>query len=301
MNVLIATSGRSQLLRRTLRSLSQCVRADSFKGVIVVENGPSGFAEDICRIDYHGMHVEYIWSPVCGKNAALNLAIDRLPSDRLVLFSDDDIRFDSQYLLAYEHAAFVQSQGYFFGGPFGVDYEERPQDWLLSYLPLSAKGWDPDISMFDPRRTWFIGFNWAAFVRDIRSVGMLNRNIGPGSGSNSTGDEVAMQKMLHRQGLRSNFVLDATVWHYVPACRCTPEWALERAYRDGIARGEFVSKHRGTRLIVGHLSHGLRLVRGKETPVTEDSSTSTPSDFLKAYHRRKALGYFSVFKSSKAA
>lgn len=301
MNVLIATSGRSQLLARTLQSLSQCIRAKSFKGAIVIENGQPGFAEEICKADYHGMSVKYIWSPIPGKNAALNLALNRLPNDRLAIFSDDDIRFGPRYLLAYEQAAINRPKGLFFGGPFGVEYEEAPQDWLLSYLPLSAKGWNPAGSSFNPQRTWFIGFNWAASVQDIKSVGLLNSDIGPGSGSNSTGDEVAMQKKLYRYGFHSCFIPEAMVWHYVPACRCSPQWALQRAYRDGIARGEFVSKHRGVRLIVGHLSHGLRLARSKEILVSELAQESTPCDFLKAYRRNKALGYFSAFKASKAA
>jgi hypothetical protein len=299
MNVLIATSGRSQLLGRTLQSLSQCLRADSFRGVIVVENGLAACSEEVCRADYSGMNVEYYWSPIRGKNAALNFVLEQLPNDRLVLFSDDDILFCPKYLLAYEHAAFRKSHGYFFGGPFGVEYEEKPQDWLLSFLPLSARGWRPGNPLFDPLKTWFIGFNWAAFVRDIKSVGMLNCGIGPGSKSNSTGDEVAIQKLFYRQGLRSSIVPDAMVWHHVPACRCTPQWALERAYRDGIARGEFVLKQRGARLIVGHVSHGLHLVRGKKL-LNSAFDPSSPVDFTKAFRKNKALGYFSVFNSSKA-
>lgn len=47
--VVIATAGRTELLHRTLLSLSHCRKPDSFRGVLVVENGQKADAEEICR------------------------------------------------------------------------------------------------------------------------------------------------------------------------------------------------------------------------------------------------------------
>jgi GT2 family glycosyltransferase len=46
-----------------------------------------------------------------------------------------------------------------------------------------------------------------------------------------------MQRRLHSHDVPGIYVPDAKVWHYVPAARCSPEWALSRTYQHGLAVG----------------------------------------------------------------
>ncbi|MEM9646045.1 MAG: hypothetical protein AAF989_13740, partial [Planctomycetota bacterium] len=179
----------------------------------------------------------------------------------------------------------------FFGGPFGVDYETRPPEWLCRFLPLSARGWTPTEKEIDPKRTWFLGFNWAVRARDLRRAGGFDIDIGPGSASNSTGDEVALQKSLHELGLRSRLVPDAMVWHHVPACRCTPEWALDRAYRDGLARGHYVQRKGGIRRMAGDVTFAIKATRSRLKLATGWDKDSPEREFRSAHDKQKAAGY----------
>lgn len=48
-----------------------------------------------------------------------------------------------------------------------------------------------------------------------------------------------MQRRLLDRGLGAIYVPEARVWHYVPQSRCTPEWTIDRNYRNGIQDGLF--------------------------------------------------------------
>ncbi|MGD0461475.1 MAG: glycosyltransferase [Tepidisphaeraceae bacterium] len=232
----IATAGRPDLLRRTLQSLGECRLPAGYREAVVVENGPRAGAEDVLRTAPPSLNLRYMYQPQGNKSAALNAALATF-GDGLIFFTDDDVRLDPGVLQAYSDVAQKTGAGRFFGGPADVDYESPPPLWLRQYLPKSATGWqwksDPDCV----NAPEFLGFNWAAFASDLRAAGGFNTNRGPGSLSGSTGQETEMQRRLLRQGLRGVYVPPARVWHYVPADRCSPQWAIERSFRHGVEEG----------------------------------------------------------------
>ncbi len=237
--VVIPTGGqRADLLRRTLDSLAVCEQPPSYRGTIVVENGGRGAVEHVVASFRECVRASYRLLSQPSKNAALNLALDELDERALVLFADDDVRFDRHTLRRYSDAAAAARCGVFFGGPVAVDYEVPPSQWLLRFLPNSARGWEwmgPDTRVEAPL---FLGFNWGAFVGDIRAAGAFDPTLGPGTGTlNTLGDEVDMQRRLLDAGVRGQYVPEARVWHYVPQERCSHEWVIERARRTGVERG----------------------------------------------------------------
>ena len=69
-----------------------------------------------------------------------------------------------------------------------------------------------------------------------------------------------MQRRLVTAGLKAVCVPQALVYHWVPRERCSPEWALERAYRNGIRSGLLKQE-----AAVGPTIAGYRLVPVKRT------------------------------------
>jgi glycosyltransferase involved in cell wall biosynthesis len=237
--VIIPTSGQSlELLARTLASLDACDRPEGYRGTIVVENGSHSYAKHVVD-EYKGcLSAEYIFMPRPGKNVALNEALSHVPDRTLALFADDDIRLDRYVLRSYTEAAEDRSVRMFFGGPTSVDYEVEPPSWLVTFLPLSARGWQWSGPNLNVDRPEFLGFNWAAFVEDIRAVGGFNPALGPGTNTLTTvGDETEMQQRLLTHQIKGRYVPGAKVWHYVPVARSSPEWVLDRAFRSGISKG----------------------------------------------------------------
>jgi hypothetical protein len=116
-----------------------------------------------------------------------------------------------------------------YGGDLEVEREIEPPPWLKPYLPSSAVG------VTGPKHAGsFAGANWAAFVCDLRACGGFHPDLGPGSPSGATGQETWTQTRLAAGGVRAVHVRGAVVTHRVPAQRCSPEWAIDRARRDAI-------------------------------------------------------------------
>ena len=233
--VVFATREREELLARTLASLAQCRRPEAFRGTLVVENGLRGGAERVVREAAATLEARYLFESAGNKGLALNAAMAQI-DEGLIVFLDDDVRVVPDLLELYAAAARRAGPGQFFGGPVAADYEEAPPDWLIEFLPLSARGWHPDDPSQAITRPFFLGFNWAAFAGDLRRVGGFSEQFGPGSEA-GVGDEADMQRRLVTAGLKATCVPQALVYHWVPRDRCSPEWALERAYRNGIRSG----------------------------------------------------------------
>lgn len=234
--VIIPTHGRPDLLERTLDSLAQGAFPPSLKCIRVVENGGKHGAEECVRKFRDKLDLEYLFYPRGNKSAALNHAMQDL-GDELVVFFDDDVRIAPETLGAYAECLAQRDERKFFGGPFGCDYDVPPADWLLEFLPVSARGWVSDDGRAFGRDRTFFGCNWAAFATDIKALGGFDARVGPGGEIGATGQETDMQVRLRAAGFQPHYVAGAMVWHYVPESRCSPEWAIGRIHRQSIYSG----------------------------------------------------------------
>jgi GT2 family glycosyltransferase len=236
IRIVIATAGRPDLLPRTLRSLADCVKPPGYRETIVVENGPRSGAEAVVANCPAPLRARYLHIDEGNKNLAINTALQDLDDDCLIFFTDDDVRFEPDFLKHYAQVAAEQGRGHFFGGPFDVDRDQAPLKWLNKYLPRSARGWNPAPDEIEQEHVLFLGFHWAAFVGDLRAAGWFDPMFGPGSAAGAPGDEKEMQLRLRKHGARACFVAGAKVWHFVPPERCTPDWTLNRDYRNAITK-----------------------------------------------------------------
>ncbi len=295
--LMIATAGRAELLARTLSSVADCRKPANFSGVVVVENGPACGSELICQQDYGDLPVQYLWSATPNKSHALNFALEAIPDDSLIIFSDDDIRFSPKTLVAYQQAAQLAPQDTFFGGPLGCDYETKPYAWVLPYLPLSATGWYPDPVAFDTKSDRFMGCNWAAFSRDVKRLGGFDPNYGPGSPTGATGQEANMQRRMYAAGMRSQLLSDALVYHYVPTDRCSIDWAVNRARRNGICRGIDRRERAVAEIAISHWGNTVRLLTSTATKWLTSPLPESWLHFHARYRQQKALGYFTGFRT----
>lgn len=235
--VVIPTHSRTDLLARTLSSLSDCDIPERVREIRVVENGPRLGASDVTTRFSDSLPVRYFHNSESNKSLALNHAIADL-SEELVIFFDDDLRFSTGILQAYCNAAESHPKQRFFGGPFDCDYDVTPAERIAPYLPQSATGWRPTHSAPPENIKFFIGFNWAAYARDVRAVGLFDPRFGPGSTSGATGQEETLQARLIQSGCTPCYVPEALVWHYVPAERCSYRWTLRRSFRNGLQMGQ---------------------------------------------------------------
>jgi glycosyltransferase involved in cell wall biosynthesis len=233
--VLIATAGQHTLLEGTLESLAKCIKPKTFQKTLVVENGKKYFAQDIVHKYAQSLSAEYLHTPLANKSAALNFALEGVADETLIFFTDDDVVFSEQLLQAYAAKAEKHKQNAFFGGPTIPEYEQPPPAWIIPSLPPSARGFRYDADNF--RNSMFLGFNWAAYARDIRALKGFDPNYGPGTQPKRTGQETDMQARLLKAGLKEVYVQDAKVWHHVPASSLNLRWVLKRKFQGGVGKG----------------------------------------------------------------
>jgi len=233
--VAIATAGRIDLLERTLKSLVDCNLPAGYRGAFVIENGGRRGAEEVVRSFNPRWNIQYSFREAGTKSAALNSGVSNISSG-FVFFTDADVRFHSGALQHFAQGIETQSSTLFYGGAVEVVYEETPPDWLIDYLPHSAKGWSPSDDR-DLERSLFLGCNWGAFAEDLNAAGGFDVSKGPGASNDSLGEEADIQRRLLQAGFSRRYIPDAIVSHYVPKDRCSMEWALDRSFRKGVESG----------------------------------------------------------------
>jgi hypothetical protein len=238
ITVLLAAAGQPQLVQRTLQSLAACEKPSTYRGALVVENGPPCGIEQVVRARPRDELVRYHYVPEPNKSHALNVALTMLDQG-LIFFTDDDVRLDQQVLMAYARGSWGVRGGEFYGGPLAVDYEDgEPPAWLKAYLPKTAQGWKlPASEQTRVAARTFLGPNWAAFAQDLWSIGGFEPRLGPGAPTGSTGQETDAQHRLLAAGVKAFYLPDALAWHFVRGKCCTPKWIVERAYRHGLEWG----------------------------------------------------------------
>lgn len=243
-SILIATSGeRNQWLAETLDCLARCQLGEDLFAVVVVENGRQAGVCQLVGQASVALKARYLYSPLANKSDALNRAIELLP-EGLIIFLDDDVRFDVDIISMYRTASAGHHRALFFGGPIAPLYEQEPPSWLLPYMPPSARGWQLAAGESMGERA-FIGIHWAAFKCDLSAAGGFDPARGPGSKNRSTGQETDMQIRLRRLGASPRYIPDALVFHHVPLERCNPEWVVDREYRRTIAKCAYLMDSKG--------------------------------------------------------
>jgi hypothetical protein len=234
----MAAAGQPLLVKRTLDSLAACEKPSTYRGAVVVENGPKCGIEELVRSRPRSELIRYLYVPEANKSHALNVALAAL-DDGLIFFTDDDVRFDPQLLMAYVRGAGGVIRGEFYGGPLLADHEGgEPPAWLKAYLPMTAQGWQlacKGQSRLKART--FLGPNWAAFAGDLWAIGGFEPRLGPGAATGSTGQETDAQRRLLAAGVQAYYLPDALAWHFVRSKCLTREWIVARGYRHGLERG----------------------------------------------------------------
>lgn len=275
--VLIAAAGKPTLLKRTLDSLAAAQKPTSYRGTLVVENGPRCGIEAVVRGFSSEHRFRHLYVAEGNKSHALNCGLTQMP-DALVFMTDDDVRLDGQVLLAYDEAAKEIQGGAFYGGPVRIDAEHGlPPEWMRRFYPQTiAEPWSlPYLAPSPVQNKSFMGTNWAAFAGDLLAAGGFDTRLGPGPATVAAGQETEAQRRLVANGGQAIYVPGAIAWHYLHPEFLTAEWVLRRAYRHALEWG--IRRTRGkqaaalpiARAAIGRLNAHLkgimlRLLRDEE-------------------------------------
>src|SRR5262249_32309027 len=159
-----------------------------------------------------------------GKSNAANRAVEAARGD-LILWTDDDVLVDKEWLNAYAKAWRAFPQVSFFGGPIIPWFEMEPPTWLSRNLHLISACFamrDAFDEPFVPIGASPLPFGAnMAIRRECFDECSFEVRLGPQGNTQIRGEETALLKAWLDRGLEGLWVKEARVQHFIPKARLT--------------------------------------------------------------------------------
>ena len=241
LTVLLSTYNRAQSLAGTLGAFCRLESYEPWK-LVVIDNDSVDDTQAVLSEFAAKLPLTYLIERTRGKSSALNTGLAHIAGD-LVVFTDDDVRPKSDWLLRMREAANQNRDFAVFGGRILPEWEIEPDPTLArSSIPLTAcftltnrlDGPCPIIDVYGP--------NMALRSEVIGRGYRFNPSIGPdGSEEYAMGGETELLLRLGRDGYRAWHCQSAVVSHIVRAEQVTVAWLLGRAVKFGRGRQQLAS------------------------------------------------------------
>ena len=207
--------------------------------LLVIDNASETKIEQLVESFTDRLPVRYIPEPTVGTSHARNRAV-REANGPVILFTDDDVTFDRQWLTLMTRAIEEHKDCDFWGGsvnpiwscdvPGWFDSDRFPMlgDCVVRYQQgKQQRYWDPTT---DPP---FYTANLALRVERVAQVGYFDISVGHRAGVRVGMEDSLMVQAIHGSGGKGWYVADAVVHHPVPPSRLTKKYARQFAWRQG--------------------------------------------------------------------
>lgn len=291
VSVVFATRNRAEQLRETLASYEKLDTQALQWELVVINNGSSDDTLQVLETYANRLPLRWLSVAEPGQNRARNAALDSIRS-HLVVFTDDDVLPEPNYLNAYVEACARWPNDAIFGACVCPAFPAEAPGWMTRpdfefsstafarYAPAESEG-------VVSRHPYGPSF---AILRKVIADRRFNEDLGPQTGSYAMGGEGAFLRALAEHGHRYIYVPSACVRHVVRPEQVSEAWLLSRARKKG--RGQFYlsEKRYAERIKLGGVPFKLWLavVRGAlryrlsclMTPVGAESRIKRGIDYM---------------------
>ncbi len=243
ITIILATHNRAESLRVTLDSLATVYSPALPWEVLIVNNASTDHTKAVIAAFMDRLPIVALDEPRLGKSFALNTAIPRGRYE-LKLFTDDDVLFDANWLLAYERALHEHPEAGYFGGPIHLKLpnDEIPQ-WaqnshgqMAVWIRNSLSYLDETILVNSPNS--YYGANMAVRQQTFDEYGLYESNLGYVGRKRLGGMETKLQARFTAAGVRSAYVPDALVYHCIRPDEMTVQSRLNARLWTGRSRAK---------------------------------------------------------------
>lgn len=237
VEIAICTWNRATMLEETLRSLENLIVPGGIQWqLIVVDNNSTDRTANVLNAARDRLPLTVAVEFEAGHSHARNRAISVSRGD-LILWTDDDVRVDPNWLSAYCRAATEEPQISFWGGRIEPVFTGgRPQwieeNWQTVSGCFAQRDLGQDSVPFTPERLPY-GANFAVrgdvqrqFLFDTRWGRVGSRAVG--------GDEIEMMRRLLAAGYGGRWLPTSWVWHVIPPERATEAYVFHYFEGQGI-------------------------------------------------------------------
>jgi glycosyltransferase involved in cell wall biosynthesis len=253
LTVSICTWNRASLLAKTLERMTELqVPADIEWELLVVNNNCTDETDEVVGRFTGRLPIRKLLEREQGLSSARNLAV-REATGEYILFTDDDVLVDPNWISAYATAFRRWPDAAFFGGPVLPWFEGTPPDWLSLTFPriqfvFAAIDLGPASRPF-AGHDLPIGANMAFRCKEHRRF-LYDPQLGPRLQGGLCGEETAVVSAMMEAGAEGWWVPGAQVKHFIPKGRQTIAYVRKWYHRWGEYLARAAVKP-GKRLLLG--------------------------------------------------
>lgn len=263
LTVAICTYQRRDLLRVTLQSLMACVPTDRTWQLLVVDNDldpdVAGLVEPFRHTGGWQGPARCVGEARVGTSNARNRAT-REAQAPVILFTDDDVTFDTEWLTRMARAIHEHNQCAFWGGRVEPKWPQPPPRWfdprycamLGDTIVQYQRGDTP--RLWDPQKDPpFYTANLAIRTAAIEEAGYFDTSVGHRGSVRCGMEDSLMVRAIADAGGQGWYAADALVHHPVPSERITRRYAQRFAWRQGWLSVELLRRQHQTDRDRGHV------------------------------------------------
>jgi glucosyl-dolichyl phosphate glucuronosyltransferase len=237
--VAICTYNRAESLREVLQSMVALRGREHPWQLFVIDNNSRDGTKDVVLSFSDRLPVTYCFEPEQGLSAARNHALRVTREFTHLLFTDDDVRVDSNWLAQYREAFERYPAAGYFGGRVIPFYPAGKPRWLHDESLALIDGLlvrfhlGEAIRPFAANEQTPFGASFALSRRCIDRVGEFRTDLGVKGGIQGRGEEADYMERAIALGETGLYVGSAIVNHATDPRRLT----LGYLYRYGIQKG----------------------------------------------------------------
>jgi glycosyltransferase involved in cell wall biosynthesis len=243
ITIAICTLNRAESLQRTLHSLTRLRAADVDWEVLVVNNNGTDHTDAVIASFVDRLPVRREFEPQLGLSNARNRAVASARGDYIV-WTDDDVVVDPQWLAAYADAFRRWPDAAVFGGPIVPLYERPVARWVIEGEALLGGPYairnlgDAPVELRNDDGREPYGANYALRAIEQRAY-RYNPELGVAPGRRRYGEETDIVQRILRAGGKGYWVPGARIEHCIGHDRQTIAFVA----RHFLGSGETMAYH----------------------------------------------------------
>jgi glycosyltransferase involved in cell wall biosynthesis len=216
--VAICTWNRAPLLSRVLERLTHMRPPSGSWEVLVVNNGSTDDTDHVLAVFTERLPLRRAFEPRPGLSYARNTAVRHATGD-YVVWTDDDVLVDVNWLSAYWRAVEQHPEAAVFGGPVRPCFEGTPPAWLSAAWQEIAAAFaardlgDQPFELCDGKLPF--GANFVVRAREQRQF-LYDPTLGRNRAGGVLGEETSVIRQILSSGGSGWWVPDARVEHWIP-------------------------------------------------------------------------------------
>ena len=234
--VVLATHNGEATLPTTLGAFARVDPPEGGVRYVAVDNNSRDGSADILRAHAEKLPLTVLTETRAGKVPAIERGLSEIDMSAcdLIVFTDDDVIPDPDWLLSYERAAATHPEAALFAGQVRHHWEKEPPDWLvrLAEMGLAFAGTPIDLGGEELHWSMVKGLNFAVRPEVLETCHFRSDLWVAGSKIHG-GEETDFARQVLERGHAIRFVSEARVKHIVRTSQIGVIPILRRYYGIG--------------------------------------------------------------------